>query len=149
MQDAIILYENGKAIGGEGHPTDADDITFNNTGTDLDSENVEDAIKEVNEKTSKLDSDSIYIGQSAGGQASGTFTVEDMSDYRFINILFLSGSILMGSEIISYSLFKSLDHARLYVDNVEWELKYISDTSIQILYGSSVSTHRIAIHGIK
>ena len=50
MQDAIILYENGKAIGGEGHPTDADDITFDNTGTDLVSENVEDAIKEVNAK---------------------------------------------------------------------------------------------------
>ena len=51
MQDAIILYENGKAIGGEGHPTDADDITFDNAGTDLVSENVENAIKEVNEKT--------------------------------------------------------------------------------------------------
>ena len=54
MQDAIILYENGKAIGGEGHPTDADDITFDNTGTDLVSENVENAIKEVNAKTSGL-----------------------------------------------------------------------------------------------
>lgn len=51
MSDAIILYENGKAIGGEGHPTDADDITFDNTGTDLVSENVEDAIVEVNAKT--------------------------------------------------------------------------------------------------
>lgn len=50
-QDAIILYENGKAIGGEGHPTNASDITFDNTGTDLVSENVESAIKEVNAKT--------------------------------------------------------------------------------------------------
>ena len=52
MQDAIILYENGKAIGGEGHPTDASDITFDNAGTDLVSEEVESAIKEVNEKAS-------------------------------------------------------------------------------------------------
>lgn len=50
-QDAIILYENGKAIGGEGHPTNASDITFDNTGTDLVSEEVESAIKEVNDKT--------------------------------------------------------------------------------------------------
>jgi len=47
MQDAIIMYENGKAIGGEGHPTNASDITFNNSNTDLVSENVEGAIKEV------------------------------------------------------------------------------------------------------
>lgn len=51
MQDAIILYENGKAIGGEGHPTYARDITFENEGTDLVSEQTNDAIKEVNEKT--------------------------------------------------------------------------------------------------
>lgn len=51
MQDAIILYENGKAIGGEGHPTNASDITFDNADTDLVSENVNDAIVEVNEKT--------------------------------------------------------------------------------------------------
>lgn len=51
MQDAIILYENGKAIGGEGHPTDADDITFDNTGTDIVANKVGSAIKEVNAKT--------------------------------------------------------------------------------------------------
>jgi hypothetical protein len=54
MQDAIILYENGKAIGGEGHPTNASDITFDNTGTDLVSENVEDAIVEVDGKLGNL-----------------------------------------------------------------------------------------------
>lgn len=54
MQDAIILYENGKAIGGEGHPTDADDITFDNAGTDIVANKVGSAIKEVNAKTSGL-----------------------------------------------------------------------------------------------
>ncbi len=53
MQDAIILYENGKAVGGEGHPTDADDITFNNTGTDIVANKVGSAIKEVNAKSAK------------------------------------------------------------------------------------------------
>lgn len=47
------MYENGKAIGGEGHPTNADEITFDNTGTDLVSEEVESAIKEVNAKFDK------------------------------------------------------------------------------------------------
>lgn len=51
MQDAIILYENGKAIGGEGHPTYARDITFENEGTDLEAETTQAAIVEVNEKT--------------------------------------------------------------------------------------------------
>lgn len=50
MSDTIIMYENGKAVGGEGHPTNADEITFDNTGTDLVSEEVESAIKEVNAK---------------------------------------------------------------------------------------------------
>lgn len=54
MNDAIILYENGKAIGGEGHPTDASDITFENTGTDLVAETVQGAIVEVNGKYNSL-----------------------------------------------------------------------------------------------
>lgn len=71
MQDAIILYENGKAIGGEGHPTNASDITFDNSNTDLVSENVEGAIKEVNEKTKhgivelwKSSSSTTFAGQT-------------------------------------------------------------------------------------
>lgn len=76
MQDAIILYENGKAIGGEGHPTDADDITFNNTGTDLVSEEVESAIKEVNGKSAKsADLTSISESGTTASQAisAGTY----------------------------------------------------------------------------
>ena len=52
MSNTIIMYENGKAVGGEGHPTNADEITFNNEDTDLVSEDVESAIKEVNAKFS-------------------------------------------------------------------------------------------------
>lgn len=50
MSDTIIMYENGKAVGGEGHPTNADEITFNNEDTDLVSNKVGSAIKEVNAK---------------------------------------------------------------------------------------------------
>ena len=53
MSDTIIVYENGKAIGGEGHPTNANEITFNNEDTDLISEETESAIKEVNAKFDK------------------------------------------------------------------------------------------------
>ena len=47
----VIVYENGNAIGGEGHPTYARDITFENEGTDLEAEKVQAAIVEVNDKT--------------------------------------------------------------------------------------------------
>ena len=47
----VIVYENGNAIGGEGHPTNASGITFDNTNSDLVSEDVESAIKEVNNRT--------------------------------------------------------------------------------------------------
>ena len=50
-QDAIVIYENGHPVGGEGHPTYARDITFENEGTDLEAEKVQAAIKEVNDKT--------------------------------------------------------------------------------------------------
>lgn len=76
MQDAIILYENGKAIGGEGHPTNASDITFDNTGTDLVSENVEDAIKEAYGKSAKsADLTSISESGTTASQAisAGTY----------------------------------------------------------------------------
>lgn len=70
MQDAIILYENGKAIGGEGHPTNASDITFDNTGTDLVSEEVESAIKEAYGKSAKsADLTSIFESGTTASQA--------------------------------------------------------------------------------
>lgn len=53
MSDTIIMFENGKAVGGEGHPINADEITFNNEDTGLVSEEVESAIKEVNAKFDK------------------------------------------------------------------------------------------------
>lgn len=53
MSDTIIMYENGKAIGGEGHPTNADEITFDNTGTDIVANKTGSAIKEVNAKFDK------------------------------------------------------------------------------------------------
>ena len=74
MQDAIILYENGKAIGGEGHPTNASDITFDNTGTDLVSEEVESAIKEVNDKT-KHGIVELWKGSSSATFAGQTVTI--------------------------------------------------------------------------
>jgi len=82
MQDAIILYENGKAIGGEGHQTDADDITFDNTGTDLVSENVEDAIVEVNAKTSGLTRmTKLWENPSPTASFSEQTVALDLSDY--------------------------------------------------------------------
>lgn len=47
MSNTIIMFENGKAVGGEGHPTNADEITFDNTGSSLTASNVQGAIDEV------------------------------------------------------------------------------------------------------
>ena len=69
----VIVYENGNAIGGEGHPTDADDITFNNTGTDIVANKVGSAIKEVNAKSAKS-ADLTSISQS-GTTASQAISV--------------------------------------------------------------------------
>ena len=80
MQDAIILYENGKAIGGEGHPTDADDITFNNTGTDIEANKVGSAIKEVNAKSAKS-ADLTSISES-GATASQAISI---GTYFYLN----------------------------------------------------------------
>lgn len=79
----ILMYENGNAIGGEGHPTYARDITFENEGTDLVSEQTNDAIKEVNAKF-----DREYIEVSADGTKTRAqllnqlFTLVDFSKVR-------------------------------------------------------------------
>lgn len=67
MSDTIIVYENGKAVGGEGHPTDADEITFNNVGTDIVANKVGSAIKEVN---AKFDKGSVSV--TANGNKTNT-----------------------------------------------------------------------------
>lgn len=72
MSDTIIMFENGKAVGGEGHPTNADEITFDNTGTDLVSEEVESAIKEVN---AKIDRGSVSVTAN-GVKTMGTLLNE-------------------------------------------------------------------------
>lgn len=46
-----VLIKDGKIYGGNARQTKADGITFDNSNTDLVSENVNDAIVEVNEKT--------------------------------------------------------------------------------------------------
>ena len=48
---AIQYYEDGKAISGDAPQTKASGITFDNTNSDLVSEDVESAIKEVNNRT--------------------------------------------------------------------------------------------------
>ena len=102
MQDAIILYENGKAIGGEGHPTDADDITFDNAGTDIVADKVGSAIKEVNAKF-----DREYVEVSADGTKTRAqllnqlFTLVDFSKVRNESYMIFGTS----TQYQVYSLF--------------------------------------------
>lgn len=97
-QDAIILYENGKAIGGEGHPTDAGDITFDNTGTDLVSEEVESAIKEVNAKT-KHGIVELWKNNSPTSAFAGQ-TVNITTDYTLDSVMIeQNGGLLAMGEV--------------------------------------------------
>lgn len=80
MSDTIIMYENGKAVGGEGHPTNADDITFDNTGTDIISNKTGSAIKEVN---AKFDRGSVSVTadgvKTFGVNLNALFALVDMT----------------------------------------------------------------------
>ena len=115
MQDAIILYENGKAIGGEGHPTDAGDITFDNTGTDLISENVEDAIVEVNANSAKsADLTSIFESGTTASQVISAGT------YFYLNGTLVRAKIYIASgatftlntnyEVVTAGALNEIDH---------------------------------------
>lgn len=101
MSDTIIMYENGKAVGGEGHPTSADEITFNNEDTDLVSEKVESAIKEVN---AKFDKGSVSVTAN-GSKTYATLLTElaDLVDVSKIshNSILTRNNEVYHAEIIS------------------------------------------------
>ena len=121
MQDAIILYENGKAIGGEGHPTNASDITFDNTGTDLVSENVEGAIKEVNAKGTPR-TDIAYI--ETGSTASRT--------YRFGDLIYIGGTLY-------YCASGTIASGATFTVGTNVFPKKVSDFTIKLLYSGAVN----------
>lgn len=87
----VIVYENGNAIGGEGHPTYARDITFENEGTDLVSEQTNDAIVEVNGKKAEA-SDLTSISES------GTTASQAISAGKFF---YLNGTLVRAKTAIA------------------------------------------------
>ena len=102
MSNTIIMYENGKAVGGEGHPTNADEITFNNEDTDLVSEEVESAIKEVN---AKFDRGSVSVTAN-GNKTYGTlfnelYALVDMTKINRHSVLEIYSGIIIGIEQIT------------------------------------------------
>lgn len=159
MQDAIILYENGKAIGGEGHPTNASDITFDNSNTDLVSENVEGAIKEVNAKTSGL-TRMTKLWENPTPRAS--FAEQDVTlssaDYDFLIVYtYMSSSI---SYAIPTNMVKKGDDLWLnyYFTTSDWGVRiglYVNDTKyhfnagFKAVTGDNSECIPVAIYGIK
>ena len=158
MQDAIILYENGKAIGGEGHPTDADDITFDNTGTDLVSENVEDAIKEVDAKTSGLTRmTKLWENPSPTASFAAQEVTLSSDDYDFYICLFSEGTTTTSALKSAISI----KGKGIVLDTADSGYtfyragSYVSDTKISFATGYREQTANtsvcipIAIYGIK
>ena len=139
----VIVYENGNAIGGEGHPTNASDITFENTGTDLVSEEVESAIKEVNDKTKhgivELWKNDSPTANFAGQQI--TFT----SSYTLDALIVVYGVATGGGRgdewyEIDSDFFGTSTHLyeRAFINgnNVSFSTRTISDITVS---GSSIS----------
>lgn len=123
MSDTIIVYENGKAIGGEGHPTNADEITFNNEGTDLVSEETESAIKEVN---AKFDKGSVSVTangvKTIGALLTELFALIDLTKVtKDTTLVWTTG----GAEVFDHIMLKaptSLVFTRMYVGTT-WSLE--------------------------
>lgn len=121
MSDTIIMYENGKAIGGEGHPTNADEITFDNSNTNLVSEEVESAIKEVN---AKFDRGSVSVtadGTKTWAQIFATlYALIDTSKINSHSKLLIGASIYNIRAIATGALAftgVSADPANMVIDN--------------------------------
>ena len=129
MSNTIIMYENGKAVGGEGHPTNADEITFDNTGTDLVSEEVESAIKEVN---AKFDRGSVSVtadGVKTFGQLfNELYALIDSSKLSIKSLLTIDGTIFRADYITSNTCwFHNSRIHTTYVDFYGWVDKCYCD----------------------
>jgi len=145
MQDAIIMYENGKAIGGEGHPTDANDITFDNTGTDLVSEEVESAIKEVNEKT-KHGLYELWANPSPTNAFAGQTVVVNTNGYSidalFLEIGEISNSDFRGKTIVPIEVgekgicqFGAIDGVSRFYSHTRGIETSVSGDNISVVFG--------------
>ena len=106
------MYENGKAIGGEGHPTNADEITFNNEDTDLVSRKVGSAIKEVN---AKFDRGSVKI--TADGVKTYVTLLNELFALLDLDKVSPASIIRIGSSMHNLSIATSadLDYGGVYV----------------------------------
>lgn len=159
MQDAIIMYENGKAIGGEGHPTNASDITFDNTGTDLVSENVENAIKEVNAKTSGLTRmTKLWENPSPTASFSAQNITLASADYDFLLWQFAYSTSYIGSIISSPFVEKGKTcycNIVSFTENVFRQCDYVNDTTYTIhntSYNNNTNNNYaipLVVYGIK
>lgn len=135
----VIVYENGKAIGGEGHPTYARDITFENAGTDLEAEQTNDAIVEVNEK--KTDKSTVlWENPSPTASFSAQNISLNSSDYDVLDWYYYANN---ASKCISVSSLKGMStmlHLSAGNDVYSRSVEYNSATSFTVNAGYNVNT---------
>lgn len=97
----IYLNQNGEAKRFDGAAGPAGSIAFDNTGTDLESTDVEGAIKEVNEKTNDAIGDDVSIVISPTGVTMIAYNCIHISNKQ----LFVSFSFNATSEIADGTTF--------------------------------------------
>lgn len=148
---AIKVYENGYAVGGEGHTSDADDITFDNTGTDLVSEDVESAIKEVNERT-KHGIVELWKNSNIGANFAGqTVTINDYDSSKYDAVVIVrevNANESYGSDWVefdndSFGTMRYLDHTMIATDRDELYRRWrpvtinLSSNVLSVLFGDN------------
>lgn len=142
MSDTIIMFENGKAVGGEGHPTNADEITFNNEDTGLVSEDVESAIKEVN---AKFDKGSVSVTANGVKTVSALLlelaTLVDFDKLNAKSVMKFENAILPITELTTNSFrFNSVYTGNNVVNTTAHGANTTSNTAFSYLSATGASS---------
>ena len=151
-----VHVQNGRIYDGKAEQTHADAITFDNTGTDLVSENVEGAIKEVNAKTSGL-TRMTKLWENPSPTAS--FAAQNITlandDYDFLMLIWqLSSGYYDDTNIVRKGQGTYLTSSS-YPDMVSRVIQYTNDTTLNVnnaLRNSAIDNSvliPVKIYGIK
>lgn len=127
----------------------ADNVSFDNTGTDLVSENVEDAIKEVNEKTqhgfynawTNPNPRSAFAGQSV------IITSNKVIDAFLIDLCRSSDGTLFGQAMCEIEKTTAMSYLRLTGSSVQHNSRNVSITQTDNTYTLTFADARIRTHG--
>lgn len=136
----------------QGLPADASQVNFNKTGTDLESTQTENAIKEVNGKVNAIGRNT----DLGNVQGSGTITLADsVKNYRFVQILigyYASGYPCFGQALLPVLVVpKTTDDLPITVafsdingtTSGKADISFLSATSVKVVNTSDAVYTRV------